>query len=273
MTPETIRPSTPLRGQRRVRAQIGRGLEAGEFALLYQPRVDLVAGTAPSCEALLRWPRHPTAELGASIPNELGAWLLGQACVAARGWSGRGVSVKVSREQLATFALGDQVAAALAASGLAPERLELGFSESTLIDCGLETVLRLSALRDLGVGLALDDFGAGWTSIALLRRLPLSAIKLDRSLIHALSTREGFGILRAVVDAGRALGLTVVADGIETELQRACLASFGCDQGQGDLFGSPLRPELVGAALAYFDDTCPAPPPASQTIHGTTSIH
>ncbi len=151
--------------------------------------------------------------------------------------------MNVSARQLHDGALLDQVAAALEESGLMPECLELELTESLLIEVETETLLVLSAIRDLGVGLALDDFGTGYASLAVLKRLPLTAMKLDRSLVRDLpGDREDAAIVRAVVETGHALGLHVVAEGIETEAQRVFLASIGCDEGQGYLFGQPVPP-------------------------------
>ena len=151
--------------------------------------------------------------------------------------------MNVSARQLQDGVLLAQVAQALHHSGLSPDRLELELTESLLVDAGEETFFTLSALRDLGVGLALDDFGTGFASLAMLKRLPLTVMKLDRSLVREVPhDREDTAIVRAVADTGRALGLTVVAEGIETEAQRDFLAGIGCDQGQGFLFSRPVAP-------------------------------
>jgi EAL domain-containing protein (putative c-di-GMP-specific phosphodiesterase class I) len=138
----------------------------------------------------------------------------------------------------------------------------------------VETLLTLSALRDLGVGLALDDFGTGWASIAMLKRLPLTTLKLDRSMVRDLpGNREDAAIIRAMIGTGHALGLTVVAEGIETELQRAYLGSLGCDQGQGYLFGHPLAAELVWPFVAYRNDTCSAGRSTPETQDARAAPH
>jgi hypothetical protein len=135
-----------------------------------------------------------------------------------------------------------QVAATLEIASLPPCRLELILPESALIDLDTDGLLALSALRDLGVGLCIDAFGAGISSLTLLKRLPLTSLKLARSLVRAVpADREDATILHAVIATAHAIGLTVIADGIETERQRAFLAHSGCDEGQGPLFGPPIQ--------------------------------
>ena len=139
---------------------------------------------------------------------------------------------------------------ALEQSGLRPDRLELELTESMLVDSSADTLLALSAVRDLGVGLALDDFGTGFASLSMLKRLPLTTMKLDRSLVRELpSNREDAAIVRAVIGTGHAMGLTVVAEGIETEAQRAYRSGIGCDEGQGYLFSHPLPAEQLRRTL------------------------
>jgi EAL domain-containing protein (putative c-di-GMP-specific phosphodiesterase class I) len=243
--------------RRRMEADMRRALDRGAMFVQYQPRVALATGQPCGAEALLRWSDRrrglvspaqfiPLAERSDLIVH-LGGWTLRRACVEAAGWPGLNVSVNASARQLSGGALLDQVALALDESGLHPERLELELTESLLIAIEAETLLALSAIRDLGVGLALDDFGTGYASLAVLKRLPLTAMKLDRSLIRELpGDREDAAIVRAVVETGHALGLQVVAEGIETEEQRAFLSGIGCDEGQGYFFGQPLPPAALG---------------------------
>ena len=133
-----------------------------------------------------------------------------------------------------------EIAEALEQSGLEPGRLELALPEQALADEDIEMLFFLSALRDLGVGIAVDGFGAGLASLNMLRRLPLTAIRLDRALIRGLPRDPGdAAIVRAVAETGRALGMTVVATGVEEEAQRSFLAAIGCGQAQGPLFHPP----------------------------------
>jgi len=252
--------------RRRMRRDLTEATGTGSFLLHFQPRMSLGTGRATGAEALIRWPHRrrgmvspamfiPFAEAsGLVVP--IGSWVLDTACVEAAAWPDDAiVSVNVSARQLHENVLLDQVGRALEISGLAPERLELELTESMLIDSGIETLLTLSAIRDLGVGLALDDFGTGFASLAMLKRLPLTAMKLDRSLVRALPRdREDAAIVRAVIATGHALGLSVVAEGVETESQRAFLSGSGCDEGQGYLFSQPIPAEQVRPRLG-----CPAP--------------
>ncbi|MCX7383428.1 MAG: EAL domain-containing protein, partial [Alphaproteobacteria bacterium] len=134
------------------------------------------------------------------------------------------------------------VGSALASAGLAGRRLELVLPEPVLVDIDADGLLALSALRDRGVGLCIDGFGAGVTSLTLLRRLPLTSVKLARTLVRGLpGDREDAAIARAAIATAHTMDLTVIADGVETEHQRAFLAHCGCNEGQGPLFGPPLR--------------------------------
>ena len=238
--------------RRRTHRDLLRAIEHEAFTLRFQPILSLRHGTVVGAEALLFWP-HPRQGLipAKSFLREveptlrIGAWHLTQSCGAVAAglpwpdhWT---VSVRISWQQLAKGVLLRQVAHALEHSGLSPDRLEIRLGEANLDDIDVDTLLTLSALRDLGVGLALDDFGTGFASLAMLKRLPLTAMKLDRSLIRDLpSDREDAAILRAIVTAGHALGLDIVADGIDTESQRAFLSASGCDIGQGALFSQHL---------------------------------
>lgn len=237
------------------RRRLERGLRAattaGTFVLHYQPRLCLATGEIVANEALIRWPdrKHGLIPPSVFIPiaersdliNLIGAWVLTEACREAARWNGTRVSVNVSARQLHSGVLPIQLAMAFEQSGLPPDRLELELTESLLVDSNTDTLLALSAIRDLGIGLALDDFGTGYASLSMLKRLPLTVMKLDRSLIRELPTSlEDAAIIRAMVETGRAMRLTTVAEGIETEGQRAYLSGIGCDEGQGYLFSHPL---------------------------------
>ncbi len=248
--------------QRRMARDLAAAVAEESFVLHYQPRIDLARGGWTGAEALIRWPHRrkglvppsafiPLAERTGQI-TPIGGWVLRTACIEALTWGQAMVSVNVSARQLADGALLGQVADALENSGLDPDRLEIELTESMLVDVGLETLLTLSAIRDLGVGIALDDFGTGFASLAMLKRLPLTVMKLDRSLVRDLPVdREDAAIVRAVIATGHALGLMVVAEGIETEAQRAFLSASGCDEGQGYLFSHPIPPgELRGRFVA-----------------------
>ncbi len=260
-----IRPRAEAAQRRRLHRDLAAAVEQQELVLHYQVRRSLVTGARTDMEALLRWPHPRRGMVPAStfIPlaeetgliTAIGGWVLLTACLEAARWPDPlVVSVNVSARQIADRALLGQVAAALDASGLNPERLEIELSESAAFSIDTDTLLTLSAIRDLGAGIGLDDFGANLASLSMLRRLPLTAMKLDRSLVRDLPfDREGAAIVHAVIEAAHALGLTVVAEGIETEPQLAFLSGCGCDEGQGFLFGRPVPAEALRRE---------APPPA-----------
>lgn len=228
--------------------------------LQYRPRHCLGTGKIEANEALIgRLPRgcgptrldQPIA-LGApgDSTDVTGARLLADACADAVGWDRSRLSVRVPVAQILSGMLMGPLGMALERSGLLPERLELELAGSRLIDGGAEVMLALSALRDLGVGLALDGFGTRCASASVLRRLPLTAIKLDPALVCGLpGDLESAALVRATIATGHALRLTVVAGGIETEAQRAVLSGLGCDEGQGALFGNPLSAERLRVKL------------------------
>ena len=246
---------------RRLRRDLTEAATHDGFVLHYQPRVNLRSGVVTGAEALIRWPhrRRGLMPAGSFIPvaeqigliTDIGAWVLRAACQAAHGWSRSiRIAVNVSARQLHDQELLRQIGESLASSGLDPERLEIELSEAILLDDDLDTLLALSAIRDLGVGITLDDFGAGVASLSMLKRLPLEQIKLDRALIRTLpDNAEDVAIVQAIIDTGHALGLAVVAEGIETETQRSLLAAMGCDHGQGYLFSHPLPEEQFRARL------------------------
>lgn len=249
--------------RRQLQCALRAATAAGTLVLRYHPRLCLATGEIVANEALVQWPHRkqglippgiviPVAERG-DRTDLIGAWVLAEACREAACWSTARLSVNVSAQQLHSSTLPLQLAAVLEQSGLPPDRLELELAESFLVDSSIDMLLALSAIRDLGIGLALDDLGAGCASLPMLKRLPLTAVKLDRSLVRELPMcREDAAIVRALIETGRAMGLTTVAEGIETEAQRAFLSGMGCDEGQGSLFSLPLpagqlRP-VLGAA-------------------------
>jgi EAL domain-containing protein (putative c-di-GMP-specific phosphodiesterase class I) len=178
------------------------------------------------------------------------ARMLRVACAEAARWGGIGVCVDIRASDIHDAALPSRIAHALDASGLAPDLLELGLTEAMLGDGDFETLLALSAIRDLGVGLVLDRFDAGPAALRMLERLPLTGLKLDRALVRELpGNAEGTAIARVIIDAGRALDCVIVADGVATEAQRACLVGLGCQEGQGSLFGAALSAEAMRERL------------------------
>ncbi len=259
--------------RRRLTQELRAAIEDESFIVHYQPRVALLSGAIVAAEALIRWPhrRRGLVSPGAFIPlaeqtgliTEIGGWCLRAACREAASWPGAtSVSVNVSARQLREGSLIAQVARALGQSGLAPERLELELTESMLLDLNDDVLMVLGAMRDRGIGVALDDFGTGFASLGMLRQLPLSVMKLDRSLVRNLPhDPEDSQIVRAVVATGHALGLTVVGEGIETDAQRDFLAAIGTEQGQGYLFSRALDGPALRASLgAAATGATPLPP-------------
>ena len=251
------RPRAEAARRRRLRHDLAAAVARPEFILHYQARLSLATGARTDLEALLRWP-HPRRGMvpaATFIPlaeetgliTAIGGWALLAACREAMHWTRPWVvSVAVSPQQIAGRTLLAQVAAALDDSGLDPERLELDLAESALLGLDVDTLLTLSAIRDLGAGIGLDCFGAEIASLAMLKRLPLTAIKLDRSLVRDLPfNRDDAAITRAAIETAHALGLIVVAEGIESEPQRAFLSGCGCDEGLGCLFGQPAPAEAL----------------------------
>ena len=232
--------------------------DGGELRLHYQPIVAVADGSVRAVEALVRW-QHP--ERGLVPPGEfiplaeqsglivpLGRWVLGEACAEAAAWPDLAVSVNVSTRQLLDRGLVADVAAVLARTGLAPERLSLEITETLIMERLEASTELLRELKTLGVRLCLDDFGTGYSSLSYLERLPLDVLKLDRSFVSGLvPTAPEPAIVAAVIEMGRALGMTVVAEGVETEEQRDRLEDLGCVYAQGFYFARPMAAAEISA--------------------------
>jgi len=245
-----------LRSRMRLDHAMRQALASGQFRLHYQPQVDLADGRVTGAEALIRW--HDP-ELGDVPPSDfipvaedsgfivaIGDWVLTEAVSQAAAWHREGlhlpVAVNVSALQFQQASFVDRVAAALAHAGLPPQMLELELTESILVRDADEALLRLQALAQLGVRLAIDDFGTGYSSLAYLKRFPIEKLKIDRSFINGLPADDSdAGIVRAIIQMARALGLRVIAEGVETELQRRFLVQAGCDLFQGFLYAPALE--------------------------------
>ncbi len=226
-------------------------LVSGRLRLNYQPQIDLATGKVVGAEALVRW-RDP--ELGEVSPAHfipvaeetgfiiaIGDWVLSQALRQAALWHQRGtpipISVNVSALQFQQAQFTDRVANMLAVSGLPPRLLELELTESILVRNADDALQRLRTLAGLGVQLAIDDFGTGYSSLSYLKRFPINKLKIDRSFVRGLPDDDSdVGIVRAILQMARALGLQVIAEGVETEPQRAFLQAESCMQFQGFLF-------------------------------------
>jgi diguanylate cyclase (GGDEF)-like protein len=250
-------------------AKLRRALAQGEFVLHYQPQVALATGEVVGFEGVVRW-QEP--ELGLVGPAEfiplaeetglilsLGDWIVREACRQAVAWRARGVcpvpiSVNLSPQQLREPALADRIAAALRETGAPPGGIGVEVTENVLLHDAALAIETLSRLRALGVRVALDDFGTGYSSLSYLRHLPVDALKIDQCFLDDVGSDEAAAALTAsIVAMGSALGLRVVAEGVEEEQQRRLLVSFGCHEAQGFLFGRPApadEAERVWAAHA-----------------------
>lgn len=236
-------------GRLHIEADLRRAVRQGELALAIQPICRLHDRSARGAEALLRWrrPSQPTTpdefipvaeETGLIIP--LGDWVIDRAAQLAPHVPGARLAVNLSPRQLMTPGLTDRVARALAAHRCPPQALAFEITETTLIEHFDVTYEVLQRLRGLGCSVGLDDFGSGYSSLGYLRRLPIDFLKLDKSLIADVDHDPGaVAIVRAVLAMADALGLHVVAEGIETEAQETVLRQLGCPSGQGYLLGRP----------------------------------
>ncbi len=183
----------------------------------------------------------------APLLNELGAWVLEQACLQLAQWDLRGfhvprVAVNLSIQQLERADLEMQVRRVLQETGVKPTRLELEVTESMLMRHAEQVIANLTSLRDIGITIAVDDFGSGFSSLAYLKRLPINRLKMDKSFIDQLTIDPSDdAITRAVIALGRGLGLDVLAEGVETPAQADFLLREGCNEAQGFLFGRPMK--------------------------------
>jgi EAL domain-containing protein (putative c-di-GMP-specific phosphodiesterase class I) len=223
-----------------------------EFFLHYQPQEKVASGEITGFESLVRW-QCPTRglvppgtfipiaeETGLIIP--LGNWILREACREAASWPNRlKIAVNISPIQFQTGDLAAQVHMILLETGLAPNRLELEITEGVLIDDFQRAVSILRKLKSLGVQIAMDDFGSGYSSLSYLHSFAFDRIKIDRSFIGDLDhSHHAMAIVRAIITLGHSLDVPVLAEGVETESQRRFLLQEGCDDAQGYLTGRPL---------------------------------
>jgi diguanylate cyclase (GGDEF)-like protein len=251
-----------MRYRRNLEIDLRRALALQEFALVYQPQFNLRLNTTTGFEALLRWQSPargavsplefiPVAE-DTGIITSIGEWVLRTACQEAATWSGaHKVSVNVSAVQFQGPNLVATTMSALAESGLDPQRLELEITESVMLDVGGAALTTLQNLRGIGVRVALDDFGIGYSSLGYLRSFPFDRIKIDQSFVRGSSDDAvSRAIVRAVASLGQSLGMATVAEGVETEEQMARVVCDGCTDVQGYLIGRPIPPEQIGRFLS-----------------------
>ena len=242
-----------------IEESLRRALEREEFALHYQPKIDLRTGLITGAEALLRW-THPTR--GPVPPVEfipvaedcgliraIGSWVLGEACEQARVWADAGLpvatmAVNVSAIQLRDETFLDGLFAILEATGLDARALELELTESSLMKNAEAATSILTILRERGVQVSIDDFGTGYSSLSYLRRFPIDALKIDQSFVGQVTCAgDDTSIVTAVISMARSLKLRVVAEGVETAEQLAFLQLQKCDEAQGYYFSRPLPPQ------------------------------
>jgi EAL domain-containing protein (putative c-di-GMP-specific phosphodiesterase class I)/GGDEF domain-containing protein len=240
-------------------------LEREELVLYYQPRVDLVAGTIVGFEALMRW-KHP--ELGMISPGQfipiaeesglivpIGEWALREACRQNQAWRAAGLpetrmAVNLSSVQFRQPDLEVRIARVLEETGLAPDGLELELTESMLLQDADATIETLRTIREMGIHLSIDDFGTGYSSLSYIKRFPVDALKIDQSFVREVTTSpEDSAITTSIVLMGKSLGLTVVAEGVETRSQLEFLRVLECDEAQGYLFSRPVPAKEAGELL------------------------
>jgi len=244
-----------------IRRELEAAITARALEVHYQPIVAAAGAGMIGVEALCRW-NHPTrgpiapsvfiplAEQSGLMP-QLGEFVLRRALMDGARWPSLTVAVNLSPLQIRDPKLVELIAALMRESALAPSRVILEVTESVLIEDPQATQQRLEALRALGVGLALDDFGTGYSSLSYLQKFPFSEIKIDRAFVASLGTNATAGaVIQSIVTLGHALGMKVLAEGIETDEQRVLLRLAGCDEMQGFLFGKPRPAEIVDKAVA-----------------------
>jgi diguanylate cyclase (GGDEF)-like protein len=258
-------------------AKLRRALEQGEFVLHYQAQISLQSDEVVGFEAVVRW-QEP--ELGLVGPDEfiplaeetglilrLGEWIVREACRQSVAWGERGVcpvpiSINLSPQQFREPGLAERISALLAEEGASAAKLGIEITENVLLHDAELAIDTLRRLRALGVRIALDDFGTGYSSLSYLRHLPADALKIDRSFLVGIASEDAAAALTAsIVAMGVALGLRVVAEGVEEEQQRRLLQTWGCHEAQGFLFGRAVpadEAESIWAARKRADAEEPA---------------
>ena len=253
-----------LREQLSLQADLRDAVARGELYLAYQPQAELTSGRILGAEALLRW-EHPdrgTISPGVFIPmledsgliDSVGRWVLAEAAQQAHAWLDRGhalrVAINLSPRQVHASSLVDPVAQILRETRLPPHLLELEITESLLLDLQPATQSVFEQLAEMGIQLALDDFGTGYSALAYLQALPLQTLKIDRTFVGGIGTsRKSEELVRGIVNLSGGLGLSTVAEGIETPTQQRFLQELGCKRGQGFGLGRPMRAEQLTCLL------------------------
>jgi EAL domain-containing protein (putative c-di-GMP-specific phosphodiesterase class I)/ActR/RegA family two-component response regulator len=255
--------------------ELGTAIDEGHLAVHFQPQVDLATGELSGAEALLRWnrPGHGLvspdqfieAAEASGLILRIGQWVLYEACRRAAAWPGHlGIAVNVSPVQLRDPGLYQAVLRVISETGIAPSRLELEITEGVVLQDSGEILATLRRLRELGVGLAMDDFGAGYSNLSYLQKFRFDKVKIDRVFTSRLGEdATAAAVVRAVVGLAGSLGFRVIAEGVETPAQAETLLALGCSDGQGFLYGRAVTGDEFDAILRH---TMPAqrPPCAGQ---------
>jgi diguanylate cyclase (GGDEF)-like protein/PAS domain S-box-containing protein len=243
-------------------------MKKNELYLVYQPLIHLKKSRVVGFEALLRWHSHllgqvsPADFIGMAEENgliiDIGKWVLQQACIQALNWHKEGykdltIAVNISGRQFRQSHLPEMVAEVLDNTGLAPKYLELELTESLLVDDVERAVETMYQLKDMGMKLVIDDFGTGYSSLSYLKQFPVDKLKIDRSFISELVSEENdAAIARAIINLGHSMNLEVLAEGVETELQRNFIVKHGCDFAQGYYFQRPSTAEGLKEFLQHY---------------------
>ena len=245
-------------------SELRRAVEHRDFEVHYQPIVGLADGLIHGAEALVRWRRNgelvaPGSFIGLAeetgIILKLGDWILAEACAAAMRWSRNGmplaISVNFSPRQFEHVGLARKIEACLAATGLPPDLLVVEITE-TAVMADVEMAQRtMNEFREIGMKIAIDDFGTGYSSLSYLSRFPVDKLKIDQSFVRGIKSEATMAtIVDAVIAMSRSLGISTLAEGIETETQLSYLQKRGCDEGQGYLFGKPVEEDRFIATVA-----------------------
>jgi len=249
--------------------ELRQALKADQFSLYYQPQIELSHAGLKGLEALMRW-QHP--EQGLILPMQfipvaekigmggaIGDWVLRNACSQQQAWRDEGmvpvtmivnISVNISARQFRADDLVQSVSETLQKTGMDPASLQLEITEGTLMQHAERSVLLLRQLKDMGIGLSIDDFGTGFSSLSYLRRFPVDTLKIDHTFVGHLSDgSDNADIVRAIISLARSMGIRTIAEGVETREQLRLLQEMGCDEAQGYLFSQPLPPDEMGCLL------------------------
>jgi len=248
-----------------IESSLRQALDRQEFVLHYQPKIDLQSGTIVGAEALIRW-QHPQRGLlspGEFVPiaedsgliRPIGLWVLREACRQAQTWLQAGlppitVAVNTSALELRADDFLENLRAILEETQIEPRYLELELTESVLMREAKSTGSLLQAIADLGVKLAIDDFGTGYSSLSYLSRFPIDTLKIDQSFVNRMNGNpDDANIVSAVINMGKSLRQRVIAEGVETPEQLACLLTLHCDEGQGYYFSRPVPADALATLL------------------------